>query len=90
VEEQQNLDVQPEVDLPAGTLASLSMGLFFSTGLILAAGLGAILGHHLLHDAFGLEHDILLGAIVGAILGAVVAVESVRGAAAWLTEHAGS
>jgi hypothetical protein len=86
----QNLDVQPEVDLPPGTLASLSMGLFLSTGLIIAAGLGAILGHHLLHNAFGLGQDILIGGIAGAIVGGLLAIELVRIAVAWFTAHPGS
>lgn len=88
--EPRNLDVQPEVDLPPGTLASLSLGLILSTGLIIATGLGAILGHHLLHDAFGLDQDILIGAIAGAIIGATLAIELVRMATAWFTEHAHS
>lgn len=88
--EPQNLDVQPEPDLPPGTLVSLTMGLFLSTGLIVSAGLGAILGHHLLDNAFGLGQDIVIGAIAGALIGATLAIELVRTAASWTTAHAHS
>lgn len=73
-----DLDTQPEVDQPSYRLLSLGMGLLLGCGLILGTLLGALVGHFLLNDAFGFDHDILYGAIAGAIIVAVIAFASVK------------
>jgi hypothetical protein len=73
-----DLDTQPEVDQPPYRLLSLSVGLLIGCGLILGALLGGLAGHFLLNDAFGFDHDILYGAIAGAIIVAIIAVASVK------------
>lgn len=73
-----NLDVQPEPDLPPSEFASLSLGLLLGSGVILGAMLGALFGHFQLDDAFGLGQDVLVGAIGGIILGAILSITAVK------------
>jgi hypothetical protein len=63
-----NLDVQPEPDLSPSETAASAMGLVVASTLIIGTGIGAMVGHGMLENAFGLGQDILLGAIIGAIL----------------------
>lgn len=76
----EDLDTQPEKDVPPSRMLSLSMGLLLGCGMILGTLLGALVGHFLLDDALGLgsEHDIWVGAIAGAIIVGVIAVVSVK------------
>lgn len=73
-----DLDRQPEEDLSPSALASLSTGLVPSAGLIFGALIGALVGHFWLDDAFGLGQDVLVGAIIGAIVLAILGVLLVR------------
>lgn len=73
-----NLDIQPEPDLPASELASLSMGLLLGSGLILGALLGALFGHFQLNNAFGWGQDIAVGAVVGLVLGGLLSSLAVK------------
>jgi|GEM_PF-2010294 len=74
----QNLNVQPEPDLPPSEIASLSLGLLLGSGVILGAMLGALFGHFQLDDAFGFGQDVLVGAIGGIILGILLSVTAVK------------
>lgn len=69
------LDIQPEQDLPKSNLLFQTVGLFAGCGLILGALPGALVGHFVLEDAFGLGTDsaIWLGALIGAIAVAMLA-----------------
>ncbi len=63
-----NFDVQPEADRSASGLLSLSIGLILGCGLVIGGGIGALLGHFMLDNAFGWGQDVALGAILGVIL----------------------
>ncbi len=73
-----DLDTQPEPDQPGYRLLSLGTGLVLGCGLILGALLGGLAGHFLLDDVFGTTGDIVVGAIVGAIIIAIIAVGGIR------------
>jgi F0F1-type ATP synthase assembly protein I len=82
-----NLDVQPEPDLSASETAAASMGLVLSSSLIIGTGVGAMVGHALLDNAFGLGQDVLLGAIVGALLLGSLGVAIVTAITAWFARR---
>lgn len=73
-----DLDTQPEQDIPPAQVVSLSMGLVLGSGLILGALIGALIGHFLLDNAFGFGHDIAVGALVGAAIAAIVSITTVK------------
>jgi uncharacterized protein (DUF2062 family) len=63
-----NLDVQPEPDLSPSETDPASMGLVVASTLIIGTGIGAMVGHGQFDNALGLGQDVLLGAIIGALL----------------------
>ncbi len=73
-----DLDTQPEKDVRPSRMVSLSLGLVLACGLIIGALIGALVGHFLLDNAFGLGHDIMLGAIVGAVIVDILGLVAVR------------
>jgi hypothetical protein len=74
------LDRQPETDMPGFRLLSLSVGLLAGCGLILGALLGSLVEHFVVDGVLGIgtNGDIWMGAVVGAIVVAIIAVFSVR------------
>ena len=82
-----NLDRQPEVDPSPARMASLSMGLILSAGLIFGALIGGLIGHFWLDDAFGLGQDVLVGAIVGALVLAALGAGFVRALTARMSDR---
>ena len=66
--DQTNQTGQPAPDPTPRRMLALSTGLVIGTSLIFGALLGGVLGHFLLDNAFGLEHDVWVGAVVGAIV----------------------
>jgi cation transporter-like permease len=73
----EDLDTQPEKDLPLSRLISLSMGLVAGCGLILGGLIGALVGHFLLENALGPELVVAVAAIVGAIVVVIIGVTSI-------------
>ena len=73
-----NLDTQPEPDQPGFRLLSLGTGLILACGLILGALLGGLAGHFLFNDVFGTTGDIVVGAIVGAIIIDILGFVAIR------------
>ena len=73
-----DLDTQPEIDQPGYRLLSLGTGLLVGCGLILGALLGGLAGHFLLDDVFGTTGDIVVGAIIGAVIIVLLAIGGIR------------
>ena len=84
-----NRDAQPEQDIRPSRLASLSMGLVVGSALLLGGLIGALIGHFLLEDAFGLGHDVTVGAVSGAIIAVALGILSVRAVSSHVAERHG-
>lgn len=70
-------ETMPDDNAPASSIVSMGLGLLVAVGIVLFAGIGAIIGHTVFDDIFGWGQDPLVGAAIGLIIGIGLAFVSV-------------